>query len=67
MRHRKNRIQTIRDFLDSGQQVIIVEVDPGYRPQAVAYALQTSIRRNPWLNSRCEAFLHNGRVFLARK
>jgi hypothetical protein len=65
-RHRTDRLPTIRKFLDSDERVAIVDVEDGYRPQNVAYALQIAIKRNPYLVSRVEAFMHNGRVYLVR-
>ena len=66
-RHRTDRLPTIRKFLDSDERVAIVDVEPDYTAQSVAYALQVAIKSRPYLQKRVEAFMHAGRVFLVRR
>ena len=66
-RHRKSRLDTIRQFLEANERVRIVDVEPDYTAYSVTWALKTAIKRSPYLQKRVECFTHGGRVFLVRR
>lgn len=56
----------IRAFLESGAEVIRIQVD-GKTYRSVKNSIQCTIGKHPYFAARCEVFYRGGRVYLARK